>query len=143
MAIWLGVLFIGPDVLQNRSIGSRLYAVAFTLVVVAICDLWFSRRMGITVNEKGITLHGAFFRKHLRWADIQGFEWKRWRDPRIEWLWILTTQDARIRIPTIQRGARQSHYFDFFGSSQLRSKSGEEVDAARTLKEALAAAQKS
>jgi hypothetical protein len=88
MAIWLGALFIEPDVLKSQSLGSRLQAILITAVVVAAFDVWFSRRMGLTIDERGITLHYAFHRKRVPWAKVQSFEWKRWHSPPSEWIWI-------------------------------------------------------
>jgi Bacterial PH domain len=79
MGVFLGALFVEPDVLKSQSVGSRLHAIAITAVVVAAFDVWFSRRMGLTIDEGGLTLHYAFHRKRVPWADVHGFEWKRWK----------------------------------------------------------------
>lgn len=149
MAIWLGILFFQPDVLESRSIGSRLYAIMITLAVVAICDLWFSRRMGLTINEHGITLHYAFHRKRLPWSNITGFEWRRWNSPRSEWIWITRDHGDPLRIPALQRAPGDNNtgfwspVYSVLSSSNMRTSHGEEVDAMATLKEALATSQES
>lgn len=146
MAIWLGILFFQPDVLESRSIASRLHALAITSAVVAICDLWFSRRMGLRINEHGITLHYAFRRKRIPWSQITGFEWRRWNSPRSEWVWVTRNHGAPIRIPALQRAPGNdstgfwSPVYSLLSSSKLRTSHGDEVDAMGTLEDALATA---
>lgn len=142
MAIWLGALFIEPDVLKSQSLGSRLQAIVITIVVVAAFDVWFSRRMGLTIDERGITLHYAFRSKRVPWAKVQGFEWRRWNSPRSEWIWITLTGGGAIRIPTIQRsprGRKRSAVYRLLASENVRIKGGAEVDAMATLRAARAA----
>lgn len=145
MAIWLGALFVEPDVLKSQSLGSRLQAVLITAIVVAAFDVWFSRRMGLTVDEQGITLHYAFHRKRALWEEIQNFEWKRWNSPRSEWIWITRSTGRAVRIPTIQRTpggeARSGIAYRLLESENLRLKGGVEVDAMTTLQRAHATMQ--
>jgi hypothetical protein len=144
MAIWLGALFIEPDVLKSQSLGSRLQAIVITIVVVAAFDVWFSRRMGLTIDERGITLHYAFRSKRVPWAKVQGFEWRRWNSPRSEWIWITLTGGGAIRIPTIQRsprGEKRSTVYRLLASENVRIKGGAEVDAMATLRAARATMQ--
>lgn len=144
MAIWLGALFIEPDVLKSQSLGSRLQAILITAVVVAAFDVWFSRRMGLTIDERGITLHYAFHRKRVPWAKVQGFEWKRWNSPRSEWIWITLSGGQAIRIPTIQRspgGEKRSVVYRLLASEKVRIRGGAEVDAMATLQRAHATIQ--
>lgn len=143
MAICLGALFIEPDVLKSQSLGSRLHAILITAVVVAAFDIWFSRRMGLTVDERGVTLHYAFHRKRVPWAEVQGFEWKRWNSPRTESIWITRGSGRLIRIPTIQRtpgGEKRSFVYGLL-SENLRLKGGAQVDAMATLQSARATMQ--
>lgn len=144
-AIFFGLLFINPDALRNQSFGSKVQAVAITVVIIAVVDAWFSRRMGLTVNERGITLHYAYFRKSLPWAKIEGFDWRRWRRPQSESLWIRVAGGRPVRIPTLQR-ATGGHTGSFLGSvltsESLRLKGGAEVDAMATLQSARAAMQR-
>lgn len=88
MAIWLGLLFIEPDVLRSQALVSRLQAILITVIVVVAFDVWFARRMGLSVDEDGITLYYALRRKRVPWAMVQSFEWRRWTSRRTEWLWI-------------------------------------------------------
>jgi hypothetical protein len=140
MAIWLTLLFIEPDVLKSQSLGSRLHAILITIFVVAAFDVWFSRRMGLTIDERGITLHYAFHRKRVPWAEVQGFEWKRWNSPRSDWIWITRTSGRTIRIPTVQRtpggSIRSGVAYKLFASENLRLKGGAEVDAMSILRKA-------
>jgi hypothetical protein len=144
MAIWLTLLFIEPDVLKSQSLGSRLYAILLTVIVVAAFDAWFSRRMGLTIDERGITLHYAFHRKRVPWAVVQGFEWKRWNSPRSEWIWITCSNGRPIRIPTVQRTPRGEPRSFAYGllSEKLRLKNGAQVDAMTTLQNASAVMQR-
>lgn len=140
MAIWLGLLFVEPDVLKSQSLDSRLHAIVVTAIVVAIFDVWFSRRMGLTIDEQGITLRYAFHRKRVPWAKVQGFEWRRWTSPRSEWVWITLSGGKAVRIPTIQRtpkGERRSFVYGFL-SENVRVKGGADVDAMATLQSARA-----
>lgn len=144
LAISLGALFIEPDVLKSQSLGSRLQAILITAVVVAAFDVWFSRRMGLTIDERGITLHYAFHRKRVPWAKVQGYEWKRWNSPRSEWIWITLSGGQAIRIPTIQRspgGEMRSLVYRLLASENVRIKAGVEVDAMATLQRARATIQ--
>jgi hypothetical protein len=139
MAIGLGALFIEPDVLKSQSLGSRVEAILITAVVVAACDVWFSRRMGLMIDERGITLHYAFHRKRVSWAKVQGFEWKRWNSPRSEWIWIMLSGGRAIRIPTIQRspgGEMRSGVYRLLASENVRIKAGVEANAMTTLQSA-------
>lgn len=144
-AIFFGLLFVNPDALRNQSLGSKVQAVAITVVIIAVVDVWFSRRMGLTINERGITLHYAYYRKRLPWAKIEGFEWRRWRRPQSESIWINVEGGRPVRIPTIQRAAG-GHTSSFLGSvltsQNLRLKGGAEVDAMATLQSARAAMQR-
>jgi Bacterial PH domain len=143
MAIWLGLLFVEPDVLKSQSLDSRLHAIVVTAIVVAIFDVWFSRRMGLTIDEQGITLRYAFHRKRVPWAKVQGFEWRRWTSPRSEWVWITLSGGKAVRIPTIQRtpkGERRSFAYGFL-SENVRVKGGADVDAMATLQSARATMQ--
>ncbi len=144
MAIWLGALFIEPDVLKSQSLDSRLHAIAITVVIIVAFDVWFSRRMGLTIDERGITLHYAFHRKRVPWATIQGFEWRRWNSPRSEWIWITLGGEQAIRIPTIQRspgGKKRSAVYRWLASEKVRIRGGAEVDAMATLQRAHATMQ--
>jgi hypothetical protein len=139
--IVFGVLFLNPEALRSGSLGSRLQAIAITVVIVVAVDAWFSRRMGLTINERGITLHYAYLRKKLPWAEIQSFEWRTWRRPQIEWIWISVEDGRSIRIPTIQRsagGKPRSFMYTLLASENIRAKGGAEVDAMTTLQRALA-----
>jgi hypothetical protein len=145
MAIWLVALFIEPDVLKNQSLGSRLHAIVITVVVVAALDMWFSRRMGLTIDARGITLHYAFHRKRVSWASVEGFEWRRWNSPRSEWIWIRVTGGNVIRIPTIQRspgGEKHSILYRLLASDKIRTGRGAFVDAMATLQHAQATSQR-
>ena len=140
MAVWLGLLFVEPDVLKSQSLGSRLHAILITAVVVAAFDVWFSRRMGLSIDKRGITLHYAFHRKRVPWAEVQGFEWKRGNSPRSEWIWITRSSGRPIRIPTIQRAPggeiRSGVAYKLLASENLRLKGGAQVDAMATLESA-------
>lgn len=139
MAICLGALFVDPVVLADISLGHRLTNIAVAVAVIAFCDIWFARRMGVTITRHGLTLHYAFYRKSVSWSHIEGFEWRKWRSPTTETLWI-TTGRAPIRVPTIGRSTGSylgSRFDSFFGSSKLRSFHREDVDAMATLNDAL------
>lgn len=142
MVIWLGLLFIEPDVLKSQSFGSRMHAILITAIVVAAFDFWFSRRMGLTIDERGITLHYALHRKRVPWAEVQGFEWKRWNSPRSDWIWITRSSGHAIRIPTVQRTPmgeiRSGVAYRLLASENLRVKGGVEIDAMATLQRAYA-----
>jgi Bacterial PH domain len=142
MLVWLGILFVEPDILRQTSIERRSVSIAITVGAVAFCDWWFSRRMGLTIDQRGITLRYGLRRKRVPWSKIQGFFWKRWYSPTSEWIWIKTDGGAPLRIPTIQRppgGHIRSHFDLYLGSSNLRSSMGTKVDAMATLENALAA----
>lgn len=131
MALWLGVFFVNPVVLAPVSLKERLQSLIITLVVVAFCDWWFARRMGLSLDEKGLVLHYALVRRRVPWPTIDGFVWKRWRST--EWIWIRTDDGGLVRIPTVGRAPKP----ESLASSNLRSPSGEEVDAMATLNAAL------
>jgi len=57
MGIWLGVLFVGADLIQQASLGQRLARLAITAVVIALCDMWFTRRTGLTLASRRIISH--------------------------------------------------------------------------------------
>jgi len=142
MAIWFGLLSLGADAPDSHSLVSWLQAILITVAIIAAFDVWFSRRMGLTIDERGITLHYAFHRKRVLWAQVQGFEWKRWNSPRSDWIWITRGDKRAIRIPTIQRTLegeiRSGVAYRLFASEDLRLKGGGEVDAMTTLQRAWA-----
>jgi hypothetical protein len=142
MAIWFGLLFVGSDGPKSHSLVSWLQAIIITVAIIVAFDVWFSRRMGLTIDERGITLHYAFHRKRVPWAEVQGFEWKRWNSPRSDWIWITLSDERAIRIPTIQRTPggeiRSRVAYRLFASEDLRLKGGAEVDAMTTLQRAWA-----
>ncbi len=143
LTVALGLLFLQPDVLRSQSAGSRLSAIGITILVAALCDIWFSRRMGFTVDDRGLVLHYAFYRRRIDWEGIAGFEWRHSFSPRAEWIWILLEQDGRVRMPTVQRppeGRRRSFFDAVFASENVRDSKGAEVDAMQTLQAAWAAA---
>jgi hypothetical protein len=135
MGIWLGILFVGPDLVQQASLGQRLVRLAITAVVIAMCDVWFTRRMGLTLASDRIILHYVWGRRTVPWTGIRGFQWRRWRSAKTEFLWIVTDNQP-IRIPTVQRVTRGP---SLFGSESFRSSTGD-TDAVRTLPAALARA---
>jgi hypothetical protein len=147
MAVCFGTIFIGDDGPITHSIGHELSGIAVTLGIIALCDVWFSRRMGLTLNERGITLHYAFHRKRVPWSRITGFEWRHWHSPRSEWIWITRDHGAPLRIPALQRPPRGDYsgrwyYINILlASSNLRSSDGREADAMQTLQDALARAE--
>jgi hypothetical protein len=145
MAIWFGLIFVGSQGPKSHSLVSWLQAILITVAIVAAIDVWFSRRMGLTIDERGITLHYAFHRKRMPWAKVQGFEWKRWISPRTEWIWITSSSGRAIRIPTIQRTPggeiRSGFAYRLLASENLRLKGGAEVDAMATLQRAHATMQ--
>jgi hypothetical protein len=139
--IWLGALVVEPDVAHPGGLEHELANVAFVLTVVALCDWWFARRMGVTIDERGLTLHYAFNRSRVPWADVEGYYWRRWRSPSTDWIWIRTAHGRPVRIPTIQRAARPEDVVaGLLASSDLRSAAGAEVDAMTTLTRALSSA---
>jgi len=84
MAIWLIALFIGPDVIQSVSLGQRLVRIGVTVLLAVVCDFWFARRMGLSLDDAGIVCHGAFRDRRIPWEDVQDFEWRRLYDRRAE-----------------------------------------------------------
>jgi hypothetical protein len=138
----LGALFVGGQVAKAESVGARLAGLVTILVLLGVCELCFARRMGLTIDADGISLHYAFYRRRLSWSEIEGFEWRRWRSQSTETAWIVTNRN-RVRIPTIGRstgsylGPRLDSYF---GSSAMRSRRGAEVDVMATLSAARALA---
>lgn len=145
MAIWFGLLFVASDGPKNHSLVSWLQAVLVTVAIIVVFDVWFSRRMGLTIGEQGITLHYAFHRKQVLWAEVQGFEWKRWNSPRSDWIWITRGSGHAIRIPTIQRTPggeiRSGISYRLLASENLRLKGGAQVDVMATLQRAHATMQ--
>jgi hypothetical protein len=145
IAICLVLLFVGSDGPKNHSLTSWLQAILITVVIIVVIDFWFSWRMGLTIDERGITLHYAFHRKQVPWAEMQGFAWKRWNSPRSEWIWITRSSGPPIRIPTIQRapgGEIQSGVaYRLLASENLRLKDGIQADAMATLERARATMQ--
>jgi hypothetical protein len=144
LAIFFGLLFINPDALRDQSLSSNLRAIAITASIIVAADAWFSRRMGLTVDEQGIALHYACFRKRVLWAKIQNFEWRRWRRAGYEWIWISVKDGRPIRIPTIQRsagGQTRSFLNSLLTSENVRIKGSAEVDAMNMLQQAQATTQ--
>ncbi len=135
----LGTVLVVPNVAQARSLEQRAVSVAITLAAFAVCDVMFSRRMGVTINQNALVLHYAFHREHVPWSKITAFEWKPWRRRDTEWMWVVTTDESRRRLPTVAR-VPQGYMGSFFGSSNLRSRTRGEVDAMTTLEDARAAA---
>jgi hypothetical protein len=139
MAIWFGALFIGAAS-TSHSLISWLKAILVTAAIIAAIDVWFSWRMGLTVDERGITLHYAFHRKRVPWTKVRGFDWKRWNSPRTEWIWITRSTGRPLRIPTIQRAPggeiRSGVAYRFFASENLRLRGGAQVDAMIALESA-------
>jgi hypothetical protein len=145
MAIWLGLLLVASDGPESHSLVSWLQAILVTVAIIAVIDVWFSRRMGLTIDERGITLHYAFHRKRVPWAEVHAFEWKRWNSPRSDWIWITRVSGHAIRIPTIQRPPggeiRSGIAYRLLASENVRLKGGTEVDAMTTLQHARATTQ--
>jgi hypothetical protein len=146
MGIWFGLLFVASDGPKSHSLVSSLQAIVITVAIIVILDVWFSRRMGLMIDERGMTLHYAFHRKRVPWAEVRGFEWKRWNSPRSDWIWIARGSGHAIRIPTFQRTPggeiRSGVAYRLLASENLRLKGGVEVDAMRTLQRAHATMQR-
>jgi hypothetical protein len=136
MAICFTALFIHPDVLQSGSLGQRLVRIGISVAIVLACDAWFARRMGVTIDDHGFKLHYALYRSRVPWSKVTGFEWRRWRSPSTESMWIKTEHGA-VRIPTVLRSPGK-YVGPLLGSSKLRSAVGGDVDALTTLESALA-----
>lgn len=137
----LGVVVIAPNIAQASSVERVAVAAGIAVVTFVLSDFVFARRMGVTIGPQGLILHYAFYRKRVSWSRIAGFDWGRWRDPRSEVLWLRTNDGRRTRrIPTVAHIPR-GWWARYFGSPNLRSRTGEEVDAMRTLEGARAAVQ--
>ena len=143
MAILFALLLATSDGPRNHSVGSWVLAIVIDVLIIAALDAWFSRRMGLTVDEQGLVLRYAFRRKRVPWADVEGFEWRRWNSPRSEWIWITHRRARATRIPTIQRTPggedRSGLAYRLFASESVRLDGGRESDAMTTLLRARAA----
>jgi hypothetical protein len=141
IVLLLGGVVVAPNIAQANSVERIAVATGIAVAAFVICDFVFARRMGVTIQPQGLVLHYAFYRKRIAWSRIVGFDWRRWRDPRSEVLWLRTNDGRRTRrIPTVARIPR-GWWARYFGSPNLRARTGEEVDAMRTLEGARAAAQ--
>jgi hypothetical protein len=140
IALFVSTLLIVPNIAQVRSFEHRVTSFALAIAVFIISDYLFSRRMGLIIEKNGLVLRYAFYRKRILWSNIAGFEWRRWRDPRSEVLWLKASDGSRPRrIPTVARISK-GWWARHLGSSNIRSRTGEEVNAVAALEDALAAA---
>lgn len=139
--------------IQNDSAMSLLHAITtlgVVAVVLTICYFGFGRRMGVEIQPNGLCLHGALRRTQVPWSHVQGFVWKENRSlTQTEYLHVKTDQptprripkDAPLRLPTIARVTNADHLNDrllgsLLTSPNIRSQSGEEVDAEAMLEAA-------
>jgi hypothetical protein len=145
MAISFGYVFLGAYRPRDYSVIALVKTTLVIVSLIAATDAWYSRRMGLTIEARGLTLHYAAHRERVQWVEVQGFEWKRWNTPRTEWIWITRAGGGGpIRIPTIQRApaGRSGPYYRRFASTNLRLRGGVEVDAMTTLQRAHATMQR-
>jgi Bacterial PH domain len=109
-------------------------------VALAFCEWWFVRRRGVDVGADRLTLHYFYGRTHLPWHRIESFQWGTRLFERGEYLTVVLKDGGKMWLPTIGRASSQSTPGDFFGSSNIRSKGGDEVDAVDALEGVLASA---
>lgn len=109
-------------------------------VALAFCEWWFVRRRGIDVSADGLTLHYFYGRTHLPWHRIESFRWGTRLFERGEYLTAVLKDGGKMWLPTIGRASSKSTPGDFFGSSNIRSENGDELDAVAALEDVLASA---
>ncbi len=145
MAIVLGILYAHAVVviLGGESTEKVLRTIAIFIVVIAICDWWFARRMGFALDQDGLTLRYSYKKVCVSWSQIQGFQWKKKRTSRTEFLWAEIADGNIVRIPTVGRVSRALLLAPFLTSTDIRSTTGEVLDAMATLEHALKAAKNS
>jgi hypothetical protein len=146
------LLVVGLSWIRHVPTLEQLLAGIMVIVVVlALCDWLFARRTGIEIELDGLVIRGPIRSIHVPWSQVQGFQWGEVRSlTKTEYLYVETNQaiprrvpkDAPIRLPTISRMTKPSSLPNdrflgpLFTSPNIRSKTGEEVDAIATLERA-------
>jgi hypothetical protein len=151
VAVFLILLVVGYSWIRHGPTAVQfLIAIVVIAVVLSLCDWLFARKMGLEIQFTGLVIRGPIRKVYVPWSRIQGFEWKEVRSlTKAEYIYVETDQavprriprDAPIRLPTIARMTKPSLPNDqflgpLFTSPNIRSVTGEEVDAMATLKRA-------
>jgi hypothetical protein len=55
----------------HMSLTAFLTHVWIDVLLLAFCEVWFTRRLGVTIGERGLTLHYAFHRRLIPWARMR------------------------------------------------------------------------
>ena len=111
------------------------------LLLGLVSDVAIARRRGFSIDADGLTLHYAFYRRRLRWAEVESFEWRRRITSTMMTYLCVRTRNRRFWIPSAScaentwmgRGAAR-----YLSSPNVRRRAGREQDALRLLNDALA-----
>jgi hypothetical protein len=103
----------------------------FIAAMYGAADLLLVRRLGITVNDDGLTLHQLALSRRVSWSKIEGFEWQLWG--RAELLVVKLDTGRLVLVTTIWT---VKNYLSWLGSPRMRSKAGRDVDPLATLESA-------
>jgi hypothetical protein len=104
------LLGIGLSCCAIHQVSRRWGGLLFAVIVFALMELAFVRRMGIEIGPDGLLLRGAVRKIHIPWSSIHGLQWRKVRRSmsRTMFLYVETDQrtprripaDAPIRVPT-------------------------------------------
>jgi hypothetical protein len=138
VGVAISVLFgygILREVLANPSATATLGGIGLMLMLYLGGEVMLSRRIGLTITADRLTIHKLARIQRLSWEHIERFEWQVWGKLELLVVKLDTGRDAWVT--TVWRA---NNYLAFLGSSNLRSRAGDEVDALHRLDSALTAA---
>jgi hypothetical protein len=126
------------EVLTNPSVTALLGGIGAMLTLYLAGELMLSRRIGLTITADGLVIHKLVRVQPLSWEHIERFEWQACGS--LELLVVKLDTGRSVLVTTVWRA---NNYLAFLGSSDLRSRTGDDVDALSRLESALATAQAS
>jgi hypothetical protein len=115
--------------LGHGSIGQHIYTLLYPLTFCAFFEWWAVRRSGLTFSEEQLTLKYGPIYRFIPWSRINGVEWRAVGN--FESLCIRVDENKRQAAPMIWRIS--GNHFTRLGSRNLRTRTGNEVDALTTI----------
>lgn len=132
----IGAVFLPLTVLieiKHEPTWQHFYDLLYPLIFFAFFEWWGVRRSGLTFSAEQLTLKYGPFYRFIPWPRITGVEWRA--VGAFESLCITLDGERRLSAPIIWR-LRQTP-FARLDSPNLRTQTGQQIDAVSTIETAL------
>jgi hypothetical protein len=135
LGLCLAIIWVYSLTQDWHSVSLCVRATVSLLFVGLILEWAIVRRRGFSIGADGLILHYAFYRRTIRWEEIEGFERGPWIYSRMmTYLWVRTPKGG-VRVPSASyaentwMGKAAARYLS---SRNVRGRGGGERDALQT-----------